>query len=164
MKKLIILLFLSILACTIQAQNHQRAVGIRGGISSGVEYRVFTSDRGSYKALLSTRDEGLQLVALKEFHEFGLFDCCDQLSLVYGFGIHAGYEHWDKSVYDSGFHHWESRTAPIAGLDALVALEYNIEEIPLSIGIEGKPFFDMLGRKFFRLQPFDFGFTVKYNF
>lgn len=164
MRTILLLFLLSILSGSIQAQNFQRSIGIRGGLSSGIEYRVFTSQHSSYKALLSTRDNGLQFVAMKEFHEFGLFNFSDQVSFVYGFGIHAGYEHWEESESLIGMNHFESHSAIIAGLDGLAALEYNVEEIPLTIGFEAKPFFDVLGRKFFRVQPFDFAFTLKYNF
>lgn len=164
MKKTLIILFLFILAISSNAQEHQQAVGIRGGLSSGFEYRVFTSEYGSYKALLSTRDRGLQLTGLKEFHETGLFDFSDQLNFIYGFGLHVGYERWDVLDYHNGYSYWETRTAPIAGLDGLAGLEYNFWEVPLSLGFEVKPFFDVFGRKIFRVQPFDFAFTLKYNF
>lgn len=164
MKKLLLILSLFLLAVSLKAQENQRAIGIRGGLSSGFEYRVFTSEYGSYKALLSTRDRGMQLVGLKEFHEPGLFDFSDQLSFIYGFGLHVGYERWDVLEYHNNYSFWETRTAPVAGLDGLVGVEYNFWEVPISLGFEAKPFFDMFGRKVFRVQPFDFAFTLKYNF
>lgn len=164
MKKLLLILSLFLSTVSLSAQETQRAIGIRGGLSSGFEYRVFTSEYGSYKALLSTRDRGLQLVGLKEFHEPGLFDFSDQLSFIYGFGLHVGYERWDALDYHNGYSYWETRSAPVAGLDGLVALEYNFWEVPISLGFEAKPFFDVFGRKIFRVQPFDFAFTLKYNF
>lgn len=164
MKKIILLVSVFLLAFGGKAQENRRAVGIRGGLSSGFEYRVFTSEYSSYKALLSTRDRGLQLTGLKEFHEPGLFDLGDEFSLIYGFGLHVGYERWEDYDYHNGYSYWETRTAPIAGLDGLVGAEYNFLEVPLTLGFEVKPFFDLFGRKIFRIQPFDFAFTLKYNF
>ena len=161
MRKFVFFLSMFLLTIGLKAQDNQRSIGIRGGLSSGFEYRVFTSEYSSYKALLSTRDRGIQLVGLKEFHEPGLFDFCDQLNLVYGFGLHVGYERWND--YHS-YYYWETRSAPVVGLDGLIGAEYTFPEVPLTLGFEAKPFFDVFGRKIFRVQPFDFAFTLKYNF
>jgi hypothetical protein len=58
----------------------------------------------------------------------------------------------------------ENRTGPIVGLDALAAVEYAIPQVPLVAGIEAKPYFNLFGKNFFQLQPFDFAFTLKYTF
>ncbi len=164
MKHFLFFLSVFLLATGLNAQDGQRSIGIRGGISSGLEYRVFTSSQSSYKALLSTRNRGVQLIGLKEFHEPGILDFDDQLSLVYGFGLHVGYENWEAHRVRNGYSYWETRTAPVAGLDGLIGLEYNFIEAPLTLGFECKPFFDVFGRRVFRVQPFDFAFTLKYNF
>ncbi|MDX9881823.1 MAG: hypothetical protein RBS73_07125 [Prolixibacteraceae bacterium] len=164
MKRIILLVSILLLVFGATAQENQRAVGIRGGLSSGFEYRVFTSDYHSYKALLSTRDQGVQLVGIKEFHEPGLLDMDDQFCFVYGFGLHLGFERWNASEYRNGYYYRETRTAPVAGLDGLAGVEYTFMEVPLTLGFEAKPFFDVFGRKVFRIQPFDFAFTLKYNF
>ncbi len=164
MRKFVFFLSMFLLTIGLKAQENQRSIGIRGGLSSGFEYRVFTNEYHSYKALLSTRDRGIQLVGLKEFHEPGLFDFCDELNLVYGFGFHVGYERWDDSDFHNGYYYWETRSAPLTGLDGLIGVEYNFLEVPLTLGFEGKPFFDLFGHRVFRVQPFDFAFTLKYNF
>ena len=54
------LIFIVILLSTVisKAQGYQHAIGLRGGLSSGFEYRFYTDDENSYKLLLSTRDRG----------------------------------------------------------------------------------------------------------
>lgn len=148
-------------------QGANRAVGIRGGLSSGFEYRVFSEELNSYKVLLSTRKDGLQLTGMKEFHRPDVFDVGEELSFVYGVGAHVGFESW----YVDRYHPYEpydwwtvKRRGVIAGLDALAALEYTIPTIPLVVGIEVKPYFNLFGKNFFDIQPFDFAFTVKYVF
>lgn len=149
-------------------QEPEKVVGIRGGISSGFEYRVFSGELNSYKALLSFRRQGLQLTGLKEFHRPDAFDFCEELSFVYGFGAHAGFETWHRYNYydDQDLHTMsrENRTGPIVGLDALATVEYAIPQVPLVAGIEAKPYFNLFGKNFFQLQPFDFAFTLKYTF
>lgn len=147
------------------AQVEDRAIGIRGGISSGFEYRVFADDELSYRLLLSARHHGVQLTGLKEFHRYGLFDWCDQLVFVYGFGAHVGYEKW--WAYRTGPEHpdyWKYRAGVVAGLDGLGTLEYRFWKIPLTIGLDAKPYFNLFGKNFFEVQPFDIALTIRYVF
>jgi hypothetical protein len=164
MKRILILAIFLVPALFSNAQGYQHAVGIRGGLSSGFEYRFYTDDTNSYKILLSTRDRGLQLHALKEFHRFDLFDFSEQLVFFYGAGIHGGYETWDVVHYDYNSRWYSKKTSLIAGLDGLAGLEYVFYEIPLSVGLEAKPYFELFGRETFDVQLFDFAFTVKYLF
>lgn len=161
------LLFLSIFLISGHlsfSQDFNQAIGIRGGLSSGFEYRIYTDDAHSYKFLLSTRDNGIQVHAFKEFHQWDMFSFTEQLVFFYGAGIHAGYKNWDEIHYQNNASWYNSRTALIAGLDGLVGLEYVFYEAPVSIGFEVKPYFDILGREFFDIELFDFAFTVKYLF
>lgn len=161
---LIILLLLTI-ACF--SQGPKKAIGIRGGLSSGFEYRVFDTEQTSYKVLFSTRQHGLQLTGMKEFHTPQAFEFGDEWSFIYGFGAHVGFESWDVYRYydDSPYEKYiDRKTGPVAGLDGLAAVEYSLSQIPLVFGFEAKPYFNLFGRNFFQLQPFDFAFTVKYTF
>ncbi|MBT3385594.1 MAG: hypothetical protein HN778_14785 [Prolixibacteraceae bacterium] len=164
MKRILILIIFLVNGLFLQAQGFNQAVGIRGGLSSGFEYRFFTDDANSYKLLLSTRDRGLQLHAFKEFHQYDWFEFSDQLVFFYGAGIHAGFESWDivRYQYNTSWH--ETRTALLAGIDGLVGIEYVFYEAPISFGIEVKPYFDVFGREIFKIQLFDFAFTLKYLF
>ncbi len=167
MKKVYSLITLTLLALSVFSQSPQKAFGIRGGLSSGFEYRVFSGELSSYKVLLSTRKRGLQLTGLKEFHIPDVFDIGEPVSFVYGIGAHAGFETWNVDYYDIVYPYGlylERKTGVIAGLDALAGLEYTIPQIPLVVGVEVKPYFNLFGRDFFQLQPFDFAFTVKYTF
>ncbi|MCY1720322.1 hypothetical protein OU798_08205 [Prolixibacteraceae bacterium Z1-6] len=163
MKHLFTLLVL-LLPATLFAQTFDKAIGIRGGLSSGIEYRFYTDDANSYKFLLATRDNGVQLHAFKEFHQFDMFNFTDQLIFFYGVGVHFGYEQWDKYFVHDNTSWYEDRTALLAGLDGLAGVEYLFYEVPLSIGLEVKPYFDVLGREMFNIELFDFAFTLKYHF
>ncbi|HYQ58303.1 MAG TPA: hypothetical protein VEP89_13260 [Draconibacterium sp.] len=158
----ILLIFL--LPFVTTAQSFNKAIGIRGGHSAGFEYRFYTDDANSYKFLLATRDNGVQFHAFKEFHEYGVFDTSEQLSLFYGLGAHFGYEQWDEYHVQYNTSWYKERTALLAGIDAVVGVEYLFYEVPLSIGFEVKPYIDVLGRDFFDLELFDFAFTIKYLF
>lgn len=163
MKHTIIMGLLLSLALTGYSQD--QAIGIRGGLTSGFEYRVFTNDENSYRLLLSARKDGIQLTGLKEFHILDVFDIGEEISFVYGFGVHAGFESWRNyyyEPYDPYFRYSEKKTGVVAGLDGLAGLEYHIPTLPLVAGLEVKPYFNLFGEDFFELRPFDFAFTLKY--
>lgn len=164
MKRLFLVSVLIIFSSHSFSQDFKQAVGIRAGYTGGVEYRIYTNDENSYKFLLGSRERGVIAHAIKEFHRYGLFTFTDQLNFVFGAGIHAGYERWDQLYYRFNSSYFATKTAFIAGLDGLAGLEYMFLEIPLSVGIEAKPYFDLFGREMFDLQLFDFAFTVKYHF
>lgn len=163
MKRYVIQLILLLPLATF-AQTFKNAVGIRGGYTSGFEYRIYTDDANSYKFLLGTRNDGVQLYAFKEFHQYDLFDFTDRLVLYYGAGAHVGYEQWQKHYIQENTSWYEDRTALIAGVDGLVGVEYLFYDVPISVGVEAKPYFDLFGRKVFDLDLFDVGFTVRYLF
>lgn len=163
MKTIYILIFFSI-PCTVFGQMYENALGIRAGQTRGIEYRLYTDDANSYKFLLGSRDDGVQFHAFKEFHKYELFSFTDQLALVYGLGIHVGYEKWTEGYNYGGIHYYHEETAFLTGMDGLVGLEYYFYEIPISLGLELKPYFDLLGRDTFSFEPWDFAFTIKYLF
>lgn len=150
------------------AQGFNQALGIRGGLTPGIEYRYYTSDSQSFKALLGIRNlqnrRGLQLHVLSEYYRYDLFDFSYQLVFYYGFGAHTGYESWDEIRYGPGANFQERKTAFVAGIDGLVGVEYLFYEAPVTAGIEVKPYFDILGKDGLDIQPFDFAFTIKYLF
>ena len=168
MKQIYALIILFLLVTPGFSQGPEKAIGIRGGLSSGFEYRVFSGEQSSYKVLLSTRKQGLQLTGMKEFHLPYTFDFNEEVSFIYGFGAHVGFETWNVvryyDTYPYNNQYIERKTGPVAGLVGLAAVEYAIPQIPLVVGIEVKPYFNLFGKNFFQLQPFDFAFTVKYTF
>lgn len=169
MKQIYLLSFLLFAALSVFSQGPKKAIGIRGGFSSGFEYRVFSGDLSSYKVLLSSRlfGQGMQLTGLKEFHIPDVFDINEEMSFVYGLGAHVGFESWKvnylNDVYPYNIY-VDRKFGPIAGLDGLAALEYTVPEFPFVVGFEVKPYFNLFGKNFVQFQPFDFAFTVKYTF
>ena len=164
MKRLLFFLLIFMLGKAAFAQEFHQAVGIRAGWTAGFEYRVYTDDYNSYKFLLSSRDRGLQLHAFKEFHRYNLFDFTDQLTFVFGGGVHVGYERWDENYFNYHVSYYRTRTALIAGADGLAGLEYLFYKAPVSVGFEVKPYLDLLGRDVVDIHLFDFALTAKYLF
>lgn len=163
-QKLIIVALLLTITFGLNAKERNHALGLRGGISSGFEYRNYLGEQNSIKFLLSSRDRGLQLHGLYEIHTKGLFDFSNRLIFVYGGGIHVGYESWYRSFYIGHTRYSEPVSRPLAGIDLLAGLEYPFIIFPLSVGLEVKPYVDFWGKNYVRVQPFDFAFTFKFHF
>ncbi|HKL33063.1 MAG TPA: hypothetical protein VJ919_11030 [Tangfeifania sp.] len=168
MKRFLLLSVFVFAGHLVFAQGFNQAAGIRGGLTSGLEYRYYTSDMHSFKALLGTRgfgdERGVQFHILTEFYQYDLFEFSYQLVFYYGFGAHAGYESWDVIRTAQNVNIQDTETAFVAGIDGLVGVEYLFYEAPVTAGIEVKPYFDFWGREGLRMQPFDFAFTIKYLF
>ena len=160
----VIILFLTLFTLASRAQQYSKAIGIRGGLTSGFEYRFYTDDVNSYKLFISARSNGAQIGAMKEFHQYDLFDFSDQVVFIYGVGLHAGYERWHERHYAPNFTWYETKSSYLAGIDAMAGVEYTFNELPLSMGLEVKPFLNVWGRKTVDVQLFDFAFTLKYLF
>lgn len=163
-RKFILLIIFALSTTVIYPKENSHAIGLRGGISSGFEYRYYFGDQNSVKFLLSSRHRGLQIHGMYEIHNKGVFDFSNRLTLVYGGGIHAGYESWYRSYYIGHTRITELVSRPLAGIDLLAGVEYPFLIFPLSIGLEVKPFVDFWGKNFVRVQPFDFAFTFKFHF
>jgi hypothetical protein len=164
MKRIILLLLFASFGLTSFAQQYNKSAGLRFGVSSGFEYRVYSDENDSYRFLLSTRDRGAQLHLIREFHQFEMFSFSDELAFIYGVGVHAGFTRWDVPYGSQYSETYSTRTGMVAGMDGVIGVEYNFTEAPISLGIEVKPFFEFLGQNFFYIELFDFAFTVKYRF
>jgi hypothetical protein len=159
--KPILQLILLIITISVSGQEHTQAVGIRGGLTSGVEYRYFFDQKFAGKLLLGIRDRGLFIHGLFEVHQPGLFPFSNQMYFVYGAGIHAGYQRWDKNTMSGQIERTSTVTKIAAGIDGLIGLEYDLEILPIILGIEVKPFMDFWGQYGIEAIPWDFAFTVK---
>jgi len=115
--------------------------------------------------MVNWREGGRQFTAMKFFHHYKLDKFPKFLSLYYGYGIHAGYSKWDqyKQDLEHGYY-WEEISAPVIGLDGLIGVSYDLEQMPVSITCEMKPFFNFWGKTVFKTAPFDFAICAVYHF
>lgn len=165
MKRLLFFAVFFIVVTGISAQGFKQAVGIRAAwINPGIEYRYYTSEMHSLRALLSVRNQGVQLHALSEFYQYDLFPFSYQLVFFYGAGVHFGFESWDEMYFEGSWRYSETQHSLLAGLDGVVGVEYVLYEAPVKVGLEVKPFFDVFGRYGFDVRLPDFALTVKYLF
>ena len=163
--KIKLLVFLLFIGLAATSQNLDRVVGLRNGKGMNFTYQHFFTYSEDIKAFLSFRDRGIQITAVVEHYEPVLENFRDQFYVYYGAGLHAGVTKSDYSKYNSA---WSdpvySRTKPVFGIDAICGIEYRVQPVPLSFGIDYKPFFEFWGQRIFYMSMNDFALTIKYQF
>jgi hypothetical protein len=98
---------------------------------------------------------------LYEIHIKDLIPSNDQFSFIYGAGFHAGFQSWNQTEKRGTFYFTETVTGIVAGIDGLIALEYDLGFLPLTAGIEVKPWLEFGGSPKIQSIPWDFAFTLK---
>ncbi len=167
MKHIILIISLLTICSIAQAQKEEFTVGFRGGYNWGPTISVSDGYRG-VKGLLSFREHGLQATALytisKPIENRYRFD----IFFYYGVGAHTGilrekkpyYDNCDGSDWCSDYYR---KVYPVVGFDGLVGAEYRFYSVPITVAIDFKPYFEFFGEKFFSINLYDFGLTVKYR-
>jgi hypothetical protein len=160
---------LSILTiCNLRAQFSTQQAGLRMGYRSGFFYQA-TSQTGNaesgYFVMAGFRQAGVQLTGLKVFYSDILNTLSPNLFFGWGYGGHAGFVFTDHlrsfgEVYDFRYHHF----CPLAGVDGWLAAEYRIRDIPVTVSLNLKPYFEITVPAFVRLMPADLALSVAYNF
>ncbi len=166
MNRLLLIIVFTATACTLSAQNYTREAGIRGGMTSGFTYRQYLSPYLSYQGILGFRQGGIQFTVLRQIHEPEPNEFIENLFLIYGFGLHAGFYYSDRyrSMWYYDYYYSQPVFSPVIGVDGYAGAEYRFVTVPIGFGIDYKPFFEFSTRQFFRIRLWDLAFTVSYRF
>lgn len=157
-----ILLFSSL---DIFGQFYPLEAGIAGGFSSGFSFRAYLDEQLSYEALVSFRNNGSQLHLFRETHEEIRLTSDGSFNLVYGFGSHLGFYYSETyTVFFRDVYYGRRVFSPVLGMDGLAGIEFRFHEIPLSVGLQYKPYMEISWRQVFSINLWDFGFTARYRF
>lgn len=138
-------------------QPYKMSIGLRGGFEGGITFKYFMKTDGALE-LIGSRGwsyGGFRFTGLYEIHR--PFVNVAGLMWFFGFGAHVGfydghyygyYGYLGNGYYDkNGNWHatgYRSNYTTI-GIDAIIGLEYKIEGIPFTIGLDIKPFVDIYG-------------------
>lgn len=170
MKNVFILVCLLVLfpAVYLSGQMSTRQAGLRIGYRSGIFYQV-SSETGNaetgYNALLSFKNNGIQLTGLKIVYENSLREISPNLFLGWGYGGHVGFIYSDHlRAMGEDYYFPDDRFCPLLGIDGWLAAEYRIRDIPVIVSLNLKPCLEITIPAFVRLIPADFGVSVSYVF
>jgi hypothetical protein len=132
-----------ILTCnTASAQSYNNGIGLRLGYNTGITFKHFLSSGKALEFIGTSRyrQRGFTLTVLYEKHAPALK--VENLKWFYGIGGHIGTFNGFYYPDRKGRYNYGSRVYT-AGIDGILGLEYQITEIPFTIGIDIKPFFDL---------------------
>lgn len=163
-----ILILLVIFSLAARAQHMKKAVGVRDGTGFALTYQFFYEQDRDVKLMLNTRDHGIQFTALLQRYEPVLHQYGNSFFFYYGAGAHIGFT-GNKPALSRYAIDDENANKPftnkgIIGADGMIGIEYRAHSVPMSFGLEYKPFFDLFGHRVFRLALLDIGFAVRYHF
>lgn len=124
------------------AQDYNTGIGLRGGFAQGITIKHFVSEKAALEGIIASRWRGLEVTGLYEIHGRA-FDV-DRLNWYAGFGGHIGF--WDGN--DARWAE-EDKSHTVIGVDGILGLEYNFEEIPFNVSADWKPSFNLIGHSGF---------------
>ncbi len=137
MKKLIIL-GLILMSFGVKAQDeYVNAIGLRGGLFNGISFKHFIGNNTAVEGLLTSRWSGYQITGLMEHHRD--INELDGFRWFFGYGGHIGF-------YDGKYVSWgDSSSYTVIGIDGIIGVEYLIPNVPISLSLDWKPYFNLVG-------------------
>lgn len=163
-KSISILSIILLLSTTAYGQElkmgstYKTAVGIRGVGTSGLTIKHFTKENTALEGIVGFYPNAFSATVLVEkyapaFSEPGL-------NWYYGIGGHIATQ--SDVVRNEGIYRRESSEIGF-GIDGIFGIEYKIQEIPIAISLDFKPFFEVAtdGDAFIALDP---GLGIKATF
>jgi hypothetical protein len=139
MKKTGLIMVLILVVCVItKAQDYNTGIGLRVGWFNGITVKHFITENKAIEAIASTRWGGYDFTALFEIHK-PAFDA-DGLYWYFGVGGHIGFWEGDRV-------RWSNTDKPynVIGVDAILGMEYNFNEVPINLSLDWKPAFNLVG-------------------
>ncbi len=165
MRKFYTIIILLCLSTAAFSQFYNKEVGIRGGYSSGITFRINLEENLSYEAQLNYRDQGANFTMFRQQHtEMGM-DRLGNWEFIYGFGLHAGFYYTDTySILFREIYFGTEIFTPVIGMDGYVGIDYKLADIPMSFGVSFQPYMELSLKQVFGINLWDFGFQVRYMF
>jgi hypothetical protein len=154
MKRFFFIVMICLTGSSVYAQDYQTAVGIRGPFVSGFTVKHFIQEDKALEGILSFGQWGMNITGLYEIHARA-FDV-EGLNWYYGGGAHLGSTTDEHPYFD------EKGDFLVMGLDGIVGLEYNIQEIPINFSIDYKPQLNFIGDT--GLTVYGGALSIRYTF
>lgn len=143
-KQLVItsILFIA-LSAGASAQDYKTGIGLRAGGYPGLNIKHFISDNKALEGIVHFRYHGIGITGLYEVHIVAFK--VPELKFYYGLGAHIGF--YNGGYYykkNHGVKEYYSDNTTTIGIDGVLGLEYKIKNAPLVVGVDVKPFFDLV--------------------
>jgi len=143
MKKVMFVLLITLfLGFQSKAQDYSTGIGLRGGWGTGLTIKHFLGGNKAVEGILDSRWHGFSVTGLYEIHAQAFN--VNRLNWYYGVGAHIGF--WNGQYYRD---YNNNTDYTVIGIDGILGLEYNFEEIPFNIGIDWKPALNLVSNSGF---------------
>lgn len=167
MKKIVITSVLIILiASTAGAQMYQKHFGVRMGATTGFSAKVIKSENFALEGIIGIRNGGMQVYGLFENYNNAFRTRIDNMWFYFGGGFHFGFANYytyQTQSYYSRPPFYNYRMTSVLGVDGIFGLEYHFPMSPVVIGIDFKPFVEVVGFHSVEFNFWDIGFHVAFN-
>lgn len=165
MRKFYTIIILLCLSTAAFSQFYNKEVGIRGGYSSGITFRVNLEEMLSYEAQLNYRDNGVMFTMYRQQHKEIGMDRLGNWEFIYGFGLHTGFYNTDTyKILNREIYYGREIFTPVIGMDGYLGIDYKLVDIPMSFGISFQPYMELSLKQVFGINLWDFGFHARYMF
>jgi len=120
------------------AQDYNTGIGLRGGLYNGITIKHFLSSNTAFEAILTSRWKGVVATGVFEIH--GRVFSAERLNWYAGLGGHVGF--WNGEYTNWGD---TGKSYTVIGMDGILGLEYNFEQVPINISVDWKPTYNFYG-------------------
>ena len=153
-----------------EAQENQKQAGFRFGNTTGFTGRIITENNFAFEGILGFRNGGAQIYGLFEVRKPVNLNRVENMFLYFGGGAHIGFVRWNEydQHYDPYHDYYDDdydwHTGAAFGLDGIIGMEYVFNSAPISLAVDFKPFVELYGPFLMKVNFWDFGFHIRYNF
>lgn len=165
----ILISILTIYSNDLFAQQYKRSAGVRLGGTSGVTFKNFIVEEESIEFIVSGRHGGVQLSGLYLFHQPMQISFNENFYFYYGVGGHIGVEKFSDyhkviSNEDPNTFIYEEADYFTIGVDAMAGVEYRLLSVPVTFGLDFKPYVNFIGLRHLKANFWDTSISIKYIF
>jgi hypothetical protein len=121
-----------------RTQDYDTGLGLRVGLYNGLTAKHFLGEKSALEGIISMRWKGIGITGLYELHN-SLFNA-DGLKWYVGGGAHVGFYNGDHTEWGT-----PETKYRVMGLDGILGLEYSFNSFPISLSIDWKPAFNIVG-------------------
>lgn len=140
MKKLAFILFFLALKPIDAQVNYNFSLGLRAGETSGLSLKKTLINSTAIEGLIGFSRHGLSATVLLEKYET---TDLSQLNWYYGSGAHLTFENKLFPAYNLRNDRYFENGGVGVGIDGLFGLEYQVEDTPVAVNLELKPFIEI---------------------
>jgi len=151
------------------AQDYKTGIGLRGGWIGGLTVKHFLKEGKALEGIFSSGWgwRGYQITGLYEIHKAAFTkDGAEGFYWFYGAGAHFGGGYKHLKYYSTGLYsgYYETHNYVTFGIDGIFGLEYKINEIPVTLGLDLKPFIEFSNYRGYPFRFWDGAFSIRFVF